>query len=225
MNENSIKENPFKAESPANYEPKKPVLVMCDVSASMSGTSINQVNQGLAKMQKECEDNPKAAASVELAIGSFGTKTKSVRDFALIAEGNIPSLQATEDQTRIVEGTKFAIATVRQRMAWYRETNQLIAGRALMVILTDGQPNPVAQDFIGAAELIREGYEQGEFLTLFVGIPGCDLSILQKMAHPTLPPIYLDKLTLDQFFARLSQSMAAGDQRDDSNLVQILTAQ
>jgi uncharacterized protein YegL len=223
MNETISNHNPFQGESPSNYEPKKPILISCDVSGSMDGDSIDQVNQGLAKLQSECENNPKAAASVELCIESFGSQARCVQEFALIQDADIPILDANEDKTDIVSGIKTAIMNLKARFAWYRETNQLTAGRGLLIVLTDGQPNPPQQDFKGAAKMIADGYENGEFLTLLVGIPGCDLAVLQQMAHPKLPPIYLDTLSLEQFFGRLSQSVSAGDHRNDDLLIQILT--
>jgi len=69
---NSFAENP---------EPRVPCVLLLDVSGSMAGQSINELNAGLVTYKDELAADALAAKRVEVAVVTFGGEVQTVVDF------------------------------------------------------------------------------------------------------------------------------------------------
>lgn len=64
-----------------NAEPRCPCVLLLDVSGSMQGQAISQLNAGLQLYKDELASDSLAAKRVEVAIISFGGQVQTVCDF------------------------------------------------------------------------------------------------------------------------------------------------
>ena len=87
-------QQPFEgAEFAENPEPRCPCLLLLDVSWSMQGEPLDQLNQGLSQFREELLDDSLAAKRVELSIVTFGPVTV-INDFTSVQEWIVPILEA-----------------------------------------------------------------------------------------------------------------------------------
>lgn len=103
-----FEQQPFgDAEFLDNPQARCPCILLLDVSASMSGAPIEQLNEGLRLLQEEIQSDSLAAKRVELAIVTFGPVNTEM-DFTgaanffpphLSTQGNTP-MRVHRDQGR-----------------------------------------------------------------------------------------------------------------------------
>src|SRR5690242_12080508 len=78
-----------------NPEPRVPCILVLDVSSSMAGEPIRELNEGLLTFKQELSSDSMTAKRAEVAIITFGERVDVVCDFTT-AEGYIPpNLQAS----------------------------------------------------------------------------------------------------------------------------------
>src|SRR5262249_12108695 len=80
-----------------NPEPRVPCLLLLDVSGSMSGDKIQELNAGLDPLRNDFLKDEQAARRVELAVITFGGKVEVVQDYVSPAEFKPPVLGADGD--------------------------------------------------------------------------------------------------------------------------------
>ena len=111
-----------------NPEPRVPCVLLLDVSGSMSGQPIAELNEGLVTLKDTLSADSLASKRAEIAIVTFGGTVNVIQDFVtaehfqpphLTASGNTPMGQA------IVTGLDM-LAT---RKNAYRATASPITGR------------------------------------------------------------------------------------------------
>ncbi|MEI3652149.1 MAG: hypothetical protein V6D39_19700 [Dolichospermum lemmermannii FEM_B0920] len=83
------------AEFADNPEPRCPVVLLLDISGSMSGSPIAQLNAGLATFKQEIEQDATASLRVEVAIITFGSTPELLQDFITIDQFHPPNLSTS----------------------------------------------------------------------------------------------------------------------------------
>lgn len=200
---------PFHAEQPENFERKLPCIVAIDVSGSMGGT-ISMVNQGLKILETEILGDSVSSKRVDLCLVTFCHEIRVARDFDLVSENSMPSLDAN-GTTRLVDGVREAVKKVKERIDWYWETGQ-DCYRPYLLILTDGEPDP-GQDVEGLAKELADlhaiGYDSQKrpghprkFHVLAFGVDGADMDKLRQIS-PTEPK-HLQGEKFKEFFAYIA---------------------
>jgi len=211
-------DNDFMVESPVNYEQKCLCVLVLDVSGSMYGAPLDQLNLGLQAFQQDIKSDTVTASRLEVSIVTFESEVKTLQDPALIDEFSMPTLNAG-GSTRMVDGVREAIAKVKARKSWYKETGQPYY-RPWIILITDGEPDH-DQDVQGLSTEIRDlvNSKGSEFLA--IAVEGADMNTLQKISHPTKPPLHLEGLKFQAFFEWLSQSMGSITNSRDGETVQM----
>ncbi len=202
---NSITMNDFSAESPQNYEQKSVCCFVVDVSYSMSGAPISALNQGLVDFHHEITNDSTCANRLEIAIVEFSSNVDVLQQPALVENFTMPLLQ-TKGSTALVDGVRAGLQLVDTRKSWYKSTGQPYL-RPWVILITDGAPDG-GQDVNGLSQEIRKGVQDKKFVFLAIGVDGADMSVLNQISSPDMPPAQLQGLKFADFFKWVSASMS-----------------
>jgi uncharacterized protein YegL len=183
-----------------NPEPRVPCVLLLDVSGSMSGQPIAELNAGLITLKDTLSADSLASKRTEIAIVTFGGTVNVIQDFVtaerfqpphLTASGNTPMGQA------IVTGLEM----LASRKSAYR-ANGIAYYRPWAFLITDGGPDDGWQ---AAADMVKHGEAAKSFAFFTVGVEGSNVDVLAKIA--TRAPVKLKGLNFRDLFLWLSQSM------------------
>src|SRR5262245_19100637 len=97
-----------------NPEPRVPCVLVLDVSGSMGGEPIRQLNEGLIAFKDELSADSMASKRVEAAIVTFGSEVIKVCDFTTAESFHPPTLSAS-GTTPMGQAMNMAIDMVEQR--------------------------------------------------------------------------------------------------------------
>lgn len=182
-----------------NPEPRCPCLLLLDTSASMNGDPIRQLNDGLVVFKDELMADSLAAKRAEIALVAFGPARIEV-DFQTADLFQPPLLTANHD-TPMGSAIELALDMIRQRKQIYRQAG-VAYFRPWIFMITDGAPT---DSWRHAADLVREGEEQGAFSFFAVGVEGANFEILEQLS--VRKPLKLKELRFRDLFVWLSSSM------------------
>src|SRR5690348_12655757 len=149
-----------------NPDPVCPCVLLLDTSASMSGTPISALNDGLRVFQQDVQTDDLARRRVEVAIVTFGNGgVQVVRQFQKVSQFEAPALSAggnTPMGAAIIE----AINLLRERKQALKELGGIYY-RPWVFLITDGAPT---DNWQAAAERVHNE-EQANGLAFFaVGV-------------------------------------------------------
>jgi uncharacterized protein YegL len=195
----------FTAESPENYEQKCHCVLVLDVSSSMAGQPIDQLNRGLAEFHRDVMQDYVAAQRLEISVVTFGSAVQVVQEPAMVSQFQMPKLIAS-GSTRLVDGVRKAISLDDDRKRWYRQTGQNYY-RSIVVLITDGEPD-AGQDLGGLAQEVQAGVTGKKFSFFALGVEGYSADKLARICPPATPPLPLDGLKFAEFFKWLSNSIS-----------------
>lgn len=194
--------NDFSAESAENFEQKCLCVLVLDVSGSMRGEPINELNKGLQEFYREVSEDETTSQRLEVSIMTFKESVKTLQEPALVDNFTMPTLSAY-GSTAMCDGVNEAIDKVEARKKWYKETGQKYY-RPVIILMTDGEPDD-GQDVYGLAARIKNGIESKKFAFFSVGIEGANMQTLQTLQNGKAP-VKLNGLKFKSFFQWLSAS-------------------
>lgn len=182
-----------------NPEPRCPCVLLLDVSGSMSGQPIAELNAGLTAFKDELAADALAMRRVEVAIVTFGPVKVEV-PFTTASMFYPPTLQAQGD-TPMGSAIMQALDLVRGRKNEYRN-NGISFYRPWVFLMTDGGPTDSWQ---AAAAAVREGEAAKQFAFFPIGVKGANMDVLRQIS--VREPLMLDGLKFRQLFMWLSSSL------------------
>lgn len=195
--------NDFSAEAAQNYEQKCLVCLVLDVSGSMKGRPIDELNKGLQDFYTEIADDTTTSQRLEISLITFNHVVKTVQEPALVENFKMPQLIAT-GSTAMVNAVNQAIDKVEARKNWYKETGQTYY-RPWIILMTDGEPDD-DQDIDALAARIKKETDGKHFQFLPIGVEGANMAILDKIKG-NISPMKLQGTKFSSFFKWLSASM------------------
>lgn len=187
-----------------NPEIRCPCVLVLDVSVSMRGQPIAELNEGLTTFKDELATDPLAMKRVEVAIVTFGP-TKVELPFTTAA-GFYPPTLKTQGDTPMGSAILQAIDLVRDRKNEYR-ANGISCYRPWVFLITDGGPTDA---WAAAAAAVREGEEKKAFAFFAIGVQGANMDVLKQIS--VREPLTLDGLKFRALFQWLSGSLKAVSQ-------------
>ena len=196
--------NDFSAESAENFEQKCLCVLVLDVSGSMRGEPIKELNNGLQDFYNEIMADETTSQRLEVSIMTFNQAVQTLQEPALIENVTIPTLTAY-GSTAMVDAVNEAIDKVEARKKWYKDTNQPYY-RPWIILMTDGEPDD-GQDVHGLAARIKGDVEAKHYVFMSVGIEGANMKTLQTLQGSGMAPAKLKGLKFKTFFKWLSASM------------------
>jgi uncharacterized protein YegL len=186
----------------SNPEARCPCILLVDVSGSMSGEPIEQLNQGLQAFQQALQDDDLASVRVEVAIVSFGRSVTIEQDFIVANQFQAPQLAAS-GRTPMGEAINLALDMVRSRKDVYKQ-NGVSYYRPWVFLITDGVPT---DEWRSAAQRIEQEEEKKGLSFFAVGVQDADLNTLKDIA--TRQPLMLKGLNFRDMFVWLSASLTS----------------
>lgn len=182
-----------------NPEPRCPCLLLLDVSGSMSGEPIVELNEGLKAFRDELVADELASKRVEVACITFGP-VQVATEFETASVFQPPWLRPLED-TPMGAAITNGLELVRLRKEAYR-ANGIAFYRPWVFLITDGAPT---DDWSRAARLVKDGEEKKAFAFFAVGVKGANMDILKQIS--VREPLKLKGLRFRGLFQWLSNSM------------------
>lgn len=187
-----------------NPEPRCPCLLLLDVSGSMQGQPISELNAGLITFKDELAADALAMKRVEVGIVTFGPVQVAL-PFQGATEFYPPTLSA-QGLTPMGAAIEQGLDMLRQRKNEYR-ANGISYYRPWVFLITDGGPTDEWQP---AAAEVREGENSKSFAFFAVGVQGANMDILSQIS--VREPLRLDGLRFRDLFMWLSTSLRAVSQ-------------
>ena len=183
----------------SNPEPRCPCVLVLDVSGSMAGQPIAQLNAGLTTFKDELAGDALAMKRVEVGMVTFGP-TKVEMPFTTASAFQAPTLSAQGD-TPMGAAIMQAIEMARDRKNDYR-ANGISFYRPWIFLITDGSPTDSWQ---AAAAAVREGEASKSFAFFAIGVQGANMETLRQIS--VREPLSLQGLKFQQLFSWLSTSL------------------
>lgn len=209
---NPFEQQPFAgAEFVDNPEPRCPCLLLLDVSGSMRGDPVRELNEGLALFRDELYADSLAAKRVEVGIVTFGP-VQVVNDFTGVQNWTTPTLTSQGD-TPMGAAIEQGLALLRDRKNLYR-ANGISYYRPWVFLITDGGPT---DHWKNAASQVHQGEAEKAFSFFAIGVQGANMDILAQIATRT--PLSLKELRFRDLFAWLSSSLSSVSQSNPGDTV------
>lgn len=190
-----------------NPTPRIPVALCLDVSGSMTGTPIRELNAGVQQYLEEMKSDDLTLYSAETAVVTFSDDAACAADFNTADRLQVEELEAS-GMTAMGEGLTVALDLLEQRKNQYKSTG-VDYYQPILVVMSDGNPNGSRAVLEDAVRRIREQVEARRLTVVAVGIGGgADMHMLSRLS-PRQQPVRLTGLQFREFFAWLSRSVAS----------------
>ena len=187
-----------------NPEPRCPCVLLLDTSASMTGTPIQALNDGLEIFKDNLITDELAKKRVEVAIISFDNQVKIVQDFITADQFENPILTA-QGQTYMGTAIHKALDMIAARKSEYRN-NGITYYRPWVFLITDGEPQGESEKvFKEAGDRIKQEEDNKHVAFFAVGVEGANMDKLGEIVQRT--PLKLRGLNFREMFIWLSASM------------------
>jgi uncharacterized protein YegL len=186
-----------------NPEPRCASVLILDISGSMQGEPIKELQEGLTTYKDELAADSLARKRVEIAIVTFGGTVDVVQNFAVADTFTPPVLKATGD-TPMGEAVVTALKLLESRKAEYRQ-NGIQYYRPWVILITDGGPTDTGSAFWDdAKQRVRDGEDNKAFSFFAVGVENADMDRLAELSKRT--PLKLKGIKFRDLFKWLSNS-------------------
>lgn len=189
-----------------NPEPRCPCVLLVDVSTSMYGDKINQLNDGLATFSRHIKTDTLASLRTEVAIITFGSRAEIVQDF-VTADDFVPPTLIANGTTMMSAGIDLALDKLEERKQLYRD-NGIDYYRPMLLILTDGLPTEPADVVKAASDRLKQAETDKRVaaFTVSIEVNETGKEILKEISPRQ--PLALQGLRFTTMFEWLSNSMA-----------------
>ena len=194
-----------------NPTARVPVCLCLDVSGSMEGAPINELNQGVRLFYDAIREDENAFYSAEVCVVTFGGQEKCITDFSRLEfQPDAPTLNAF-GSTPMGEGVNLALDLLENRKEAYKDCGDDYY-QPWLVLMTDGRPNGNSATLKRAIERTTALIDQGKLMLFPIGIGAeADMETLAQFS-PKRRPVKLQGLKFKEFFAWLSRSVSKTSQ-------------
>jgi uncharacterized protein YegL len=200
--------NDFSAEAAVNFEQKCLCVLVLDVSGSMFGTPVKELNEGLSNFYDEIVNDESTSQKLEVSVITFNHIVKTVIEPSLVENFTMPKLSA-DGSTAMVNAVNEAIDKVEARKAWYKQTNQNYY-RPWIILITDGEPDD-DQNVNVLSIRVKNDMTNKKYVFLPIGVEDANMGILDQIAgvvnDKKMGPLKLKGTNFKSFFQWLSASM------------------
>ncbi len=187
-----------------NPELRCPCVLVLDVSTSMYGNKMNQLNSGIDTFARELKADQLASLRTEVAIVTFGSGAEMRQDFVTADQFSPPTLRAN-GATEMSGGINLALNKIEERKKMYRD-NGIDYYRPWLFLITDGAPTETPEEVNAMSERLKSADGEKRVAAFSVGVQGADMDLLTRISPRR--PLMLKGLEFTSMFVWLSQSMS-----------------
>ena len=189
-----------------NPESRIACVIVVDVSGSMQGEPIDQVNQGLMVLGRQIEEDELTSMRADIAIVAFHHEHQVVRNFGQHVDFSQARLSASGG-TRMAPPIDTALDMIEKRKIQYRD-NGIPYYRPIIMLITDGYPeHDSSTDLEKVAKRIKEAERKKNVTFFSIGTEQADMKTLANLS--SLPPKTLRGVNFVALFEWLSNSITA----------------
>lgn len=202
-----------------NPTARVPICLVLDVSGSMAGAPINELNEGVRLFFDAIKADDVAQYAAEICVVTFGSSVTKVLDFMSIERQTVPALNA-DGATPMGAGVSLGLDLLEARKDDYKRAG-VDYYQPWLVVMTDGEPT----DDISMAAARIKSLVVGKKLSVFpIGIGSSANMMKLGNLSPTRPPLRLQGLNFKEFFTWLSRSVSRVSQSTPGESVELDTA-
>lgn len=188
-----------------NPEARCPCILLLDISGSMSGSPIDELNAGLQAFQQALSQDTLAMQRIEIAIITFGPVSVQ-QEFITAGKFTPPKLSASGD-TPMGSAINTALDKIQDRKQVYKN-NGIQYYRPWVFLITDGSPTDGSAIWQTVKERIQDLESKKKIAFFSVGVAGADMSKLAELST-TRQPLSLNGLNFRDMFVWLSTSLTS----------------
>lgn len=201
MNDNAIVK--YSDDLVTNPTSRIACTLVLDVSGSMSGSPIEELNKGLKRFVEEVQNDDFAAYAVDLAIVTFGGMVQVHTPFQNMSTIQVEQLYASGG-TPMGEAVETAMDLIEERKDEYKRKG-VSYYRPWLFLFSDGQPTDYYKK---SAQALKMANANKGLLSFGIGIGGgCDMNTLAEFCPDERPPVKLNDVNFKEFFLWLSASL------------------
>ena len=189
-------------------------VFLLDVSGSMGGDPINNLNAAIRKFKNDVLMDELAQSRIDVAIVTFESSIRVIQDFVPISRMEPIVLQAS-GSTKMADGINVAIDLVKDRNRFYKKLGTPCY-KPWIFMITDGYPD-IDQDMEAVAERIRIEESKGSHGKLKFWACGVGQYDKTTMFKLTKRVIELKDYDFQGIFNWASESMVAISVSDVEN--------
>ncbi len=186
-----------------NPEPRCASVLLLDVSGSMQGSPLAELQSGLAFYRDDLAADALARKRVEIAVITFGGTVEVIHNFSTADAFMPPSLTANGD-TPMAQAVLRGLNLLEDRKKEYRQ-NGIQYYRPWVFLITDGAPTDAnTPQWSEAVERVHKGEDAKSFSFFAVGVENADMQKLAELSKRQ--PLKLKGLRFRDLFQWLSNS-------------------
>jgi len=187
-----------------NPEPRCPCVLLIDISGSMNGQPIQELQNGLSTYKDELAADDLAKKRVEVAIVTFGGSVNIAHGFST-ADLFVPPVLTAQGETPMGQAIISGLNLLDERKREYQQ-NGIKYFRPWVFLITDGAPTDMnTSAWPEAIERIKKGEKEKTFMFFAVGVEGANMETLSQLSI-NRQPLKLKGLRFRDLFAWLSNS-------------------
>jgi len=189
-----------------NPAARVPVCLCLDLSGSMQGTKLTELQKGVELFFEAIKEDELAVDAAEIAIVGFNNQATCLLDFAPIDMQSVPKLSAGGG-TYMGEGVNLALEKLEERKSLYRKLG-IQYYQPWIVLMTDGEANGSRSELSAAMEKTTRLVNERKLTVFPIAIGSqADMQTLKGFS-PSRDPLRLEGLRFGEFFQWLSQSIS-----------------
>ena len=191
-----------------NPTARVPVCLCLDVSGSMEGDPIRELNEGVRQFYEAIREDEVALYAAEICIVTFGHKgAQCIVDFAGLEHQPEAPVLTANGMTPMGEAVNLALDLLEQRKNAYKDKG-VDYYQPWLVLMTDGEPNGDKNELARSINRTVDMIDSKK-LTIFPSGIGedADMDTLARFS-PKRTPLRLKGLCFREFFQWLSQSVS-----------------
>ena len=201
-----------------NPTSRVPVALCLDVSGTMAGEPIDELNEGVRLFFEALRADPVAKASAEVGIVVFSDYATLKLDFQSLDRIEAAPVLAAEGATDLGGGVAMALDILGARKSEYKQAG-IDYFQPWLVLMTDGQPT--TKSHLAAAPRTIDLESKGRLVVFPIGVgPEADMGVLGTFSKKR-QPLRLQGLNVPQFFEWLRDSVVTVSHSRPGERIQI----